>query len=265
MPTRVKRSKSNVTAESPAQENLRSVSPPWRAAFELSWEAYSAGSAPVGAVVTDASGAIVARGRSRWFEPTAPSGQPANTHLAHGEVNALAGLPPGNYQDHTLYTTLEPCLLCTAATIHAHVGAVKYAATDPLWEGLRRLPELNQHIARRWPHWEGPLPGPLGDWALLIAMVWHLEREPKSVVVPAYEGAMSDALAIARRALAAGIPAKGALSSMRCAPHRHYFSLVHPECPPRPGWSGDWSRPAPFRPGYNSAYNSQARYSFPAW
>lgn len=44
--------------------------------------------------------------------------------------------------------------------------------------------------------------------ALLLAMVWHLEREPESVVVRAYDGAMSDALAIARRALAAGIPAK---------------------------------------------------------
>lgn len=198
-----------MTPGSAALEELRTNSPPWRAALELSWEAYSAGSAPVGAVVTDTAGAIVARGRSRWFEPTAPSGQLANTHLAHAEVNALAGLPPGNYEDHTLYTTLEPCLLCTAATIHAHVGTVKYAARDPLWEGLRRLPELNQHIAGRWPRWDGPLVGPLGDWTQLLAMVWHLQREPESVVVRAYEGAMSDALAIARRALAAGIPAKG--------------------------------------------------------
>jgi tRNA(adenine34) deaminase len=198
-----------VKAGSGALEELTTISPPWRVSLELSWDAYCAGSAPVGAVVTDASGAIVAHGRSRWFEPTAPSGQLANTHLAHAEVNALAGLTPGNYEDHTLYTTLEPCLLCTAATIHSHVGTVKYAASDPLWEGLRRLPELNQHISRRWPRWDGPLVGPIGGWSLLLAMVWHLQREPDSVVVRAYEGTMSDALAIARRTLAAGIPAKG--------------------------------------------------------
>ena len=160
-------------------------------------------------MVTDASGAIVARGRSRWFEPSAPSGQLANTHLAHAEVNALAGLPTGNYEDHTLYTTLEPCLLCTAATIHAHVGKVTYAASDPLWEGLRRIPELNHHIARRWPRWDGPQVGLLGGWTLLLTMVWHLQHEPECAVVQMYDGAMSDALAIARRALAAGIPAKG--------------------------------------------------------
>jgi tRNA(Arg) A34 adenosine deaminase TadA len=93
-------------------------------------------------------GGLVTQGRSRSNEPSAPPGQLAGTYLAHAEVNALAGLAPGDYWSHVLYTTLEPCLLCTAALTHAHVGAVRYAASDPLWAGIEELPQLNEHIAR---------------------------------------------------------------------------------------------------------------------
>src|SRR5919112_4197214 len=86
---------------------------------------------PSRAVVVDPGGDLVTQGRSRSNEPTGPSGQLAGTSLAHAEVNALAGLAPGDYWSHVLYTTLEPCLLCTAALTHAHVGAVRYAASDP--------------------------------------------------------------------------------------------------------------------------------------
>jgi tRNA(adenine34) deaminase len=90
---------------------------PWRECFELAWEAFGAGTIPVGAVVVDASGATVARGRNRIFEATAPAGQLAGTYIAHAELNALAELPAlptrdgqGPYSRHTLYTTLEPCV-----------------------------------------------------------------------------------------------------------------------------------------------------------
>ena len=46
------------------------LEPAWRAAFELAWEAYAAGSIPVGAVVANGA-TIVARGRNRLFETTA--------------------------------------------------------------------------------------------------------------------------------------------------------------------------------------------------
>ncbi len=65
----------------------------WRESFELAWEAFRVGTIPVGAVVADASGEIVARGRNRIFEEEAPPGQLAGTYLAHAELNALAGLP----------------------------------------------------------------------------------------------------------------------------------------------------------------------------
>jgi tRNA(Arg) A34 adenosine deaminase TadA len=106
----------------------------WRACFESAWEAFRAGTIPVGAVVADAGGVIVARGRNRIFEP--PGHGLSGSRLAHAEVDALAQLPTtARYRDHVLYSTLEPCLLCVAATLIATVGRIEYAATDPVGGG----------------------------------------------------------------------------------------------------------------------------------
>jgi tRNA(Arg) A34 adenosine deaminase TadA len=81
----------------------------WERALELAWESFCGGTTPVGAVVTDAAGAIVAEGRGRRFENAAPPGQLAWTGVAHAELNALAQLGPDrHYTDHALLTTLEP-------------------------------------------------------------------------------------------------------------------------------------------------------------
>ena len=47
----------------------RELEEPWRASLELAWEAYRAGTVPVGAVVAGADGSVVARGRNRIFDP----------------------------------------------------------------------------------------------------------------------------------------------------------------------------------------------------
>ena len=72
----------------------------------------------------------MARGRNRIFDPL--DGGVAGTRLAHAELDALAQLPvTRRYRDHTLYSSLEPCLLCVGATTRSKVGAVCYAAVDP--------------------------------------------------------------------------------------------------------------------------------------
>jgi tRNA(Arg) A34 adenosine deaminase TadA len=103
---------------------------PWRASLELAWEAYLAGTIPVGSVVAAPDGKVVARGRNRIFDP--PGHGLSGSRLAHAEVDALAQLPvTDRYRDHVLYSTLEPCLLCTAATLLATVGRIEYATEDP--------------------------------------------------------------------------------------------------------------------------------------
>src|SRR5687767_519310 len=108
---------------------------PWRECFELAWEAFRAGTIPVGAVVTDGSGEIVARGRNRIFEDSAPPRQIAGSWLAHAELNALAELPAlravggrSAFEGHTLYATLEPCALCMGAALMMMVGEVRFSS-----------------------------------------------------------------------------------------------------------------------------------------
>ena len=170
----------------------------WRSCFGLAWEAFQASSIPVGAVLVDGNGETVRAGRNRRNESAGPVGQVVGSNIAHAEINALATLPPGDYADHTLYTTLEPCFLCTAALRHSHVGVVRFAAADPMWQGVDRLPDLSDQMARRWTRREGPLGGHLQTWAALLPLVSAVERGILSVQ-RSHAITMPEVLLLARR------------------------------------------------------------------
>lgn len=97
-----------------------------RAALELARAAGAADEVPVGAIVV-LEGQIVGRGFN----------QPISRHdpTAHAEIVALrdAANRLGNYRipDTTLYVTLEPCVMCTGAIMHARVRRVVFGARDP--------------------------------------------------------------------------------------------------------------------------------------
>jgi tRNA(adenine34) deaminase len=165
---------------------------PWRESFELAWEAFRVGTIPVGAVVADASGEVVTRGRNRIFEDTAPPGQLCNSYLAHAELNALAGLPllgprdgRGPFERHTLYTTLEPCALCMGAALMTMVGEVRFASLDR-YGGGRELRLENPHTARLPLVLTGPLDGLLGDLGELLHLAHFLWRRPDGFVMRTY-------------------------------------------------------------------------------
>jgi tRNA(Arg) A34 adenosine deaminase TadA len=149
---------------------------PWRASLELAWEAYRAGTIPVGSVVAAADGEVVARGRNRIFDP--PGHGLSGSRLAHAEVDALAQLPvTERYRDHVLYSTLEPCLLCTAATLLATVGRIEYAAED-LFGGACNGSIDTAHWRRSAPEIAPPLGGLPGRLsAALQSAFWQAHPE----------------------------------------------------------------------------------------
>ena len=64
---------------------------PWPEVFSLMWEAYVAGSVPVGAVVADETGKVVSSGRNRIFDDK-PNEHLSRSRLAHAELNAMVEL-----------------------------------------------------------------------------------------------------------------------------------------------------------------------------
>ncbi len=98
-----------------------------RRALELAVHARDAdGEVPVGAVLV-VDDRVIGEGWNRNITLNDPS--------AHAEILAMrdAGGKVGNYRfpGATLYATLEPCAMCAMALVHARVGRVVYAATDP--------------------------------------------------------------------------------------------------------------------------------------
>jgi tRNA(adenine34) deaminase len=108
--------------------------PPLQAAVDEAWSAYCAGSLPHGAVIADAQGRVLARGRNRVYEPQA-GGRPGSLSghpLAHAEMNALVALDytSVDVRSCVLYATTEPCPLCTGALLLSGVRELRYAARD---------------------------------------------------------------------------------------------------------------------------------------
>lgn len=119
-----------------------------RRALQLAGDAARSGEVPVGAVVV-VDGAIVGEG---FNQPIA-----AHDPTAHAEIVALraAAKERGNYRltGATLYVTVEPCLMCVGALVHARIGVVVYGAAEPKAGAIEsmtsahELPGLNHRLA----------------------------------------------------------------------------------------------------------------------
>jgi tRNA(adenine34) deaminase len=172
----------------------------WERALELAWESFRAGTTPVGAVVVDPSGVIIAQGRGRRFEAAGPPGQLAGSDIAHAEVNALAGLRAGaGYRDHVLLTTLEPCGMCHGAALQAGVGALRFAGADP-YAGTGALDFGTPQARRRGLAVHGPLAGERGRLAELLHIVWLVSMPARPHVIAAQRAGLPDLTRLAEQA-----------------------------------------------------------------
>jgi len=118
-----------------------------RLALEQAAAAGARGEVPVGAVLVRGTQVIASGGNA-----------PIATHdpTAHAEVQALraGGRALGSYRltDTTLYVTLEPCVMCAAAIVHARVRRLVFGAWDPRAGAagsitdVFALPQLNHRV-----------------------------------------------------------------------------------------------------------------------
>lgn len=122
-----------------------------RRALKLARRAQELGEVPVGAVVVRGD-EVVAEG---WNQPIA-----SHDPSAHAEMVAIreAAAALRNYRlgGLTLYVTLEPCVMCAGAIIHARIGRLVFGADDPRAGAVRSFydvisrPKLNHR-----PDWAG--------------------------------------------------------------------------------------------------------------
>lgn len=105
-------------------------------------EALAAGEVPVGAVVV-LDGRVVGAGFNQ------PIGRADPT--AHAEIVALrvAAREVGNYRltGATLYVTVEPCVMCVGAIVHARIGTLVYGASEPKAGAVRSAMRALDHPA----------------------------------------------------------------------------------------------------------------------
>jgi len=124
-----------------------------RRAIELADEAGKDGNLPIGAVIS-LDGSVIAEGKNTaWF--------PVHNPNRHAEIEALRQVSQEHWEHSrrmTLYTTLEPCLMCLGAILLHRIGRVVYGSTDTYGGASQVIghmpPFFEERIAR--VEWLGP-------------------------------------------------------------------------------------------------------------
>ena len=158
--------------------NWTDLSAPWRSCISEAWASYCAGSVPIGAVVIDAAGSVVATGRNQ--RKGTGDGGPLEGHLlAHAEMNALLAAcdEHGDLRGCTLLTTVEPCPLCTGAAAMSHIGRIEFAARD-LWAGGTDLLQATAYMRSKQVEVVGPIDSHLEEMMLAWNVDYWLRQPP---------------------------------------------------------------------------------------
>ncbi len=152
---------------------MDSHEPFMRAALAEAMKACDAGEVPVGAVVV-LDGNIVGRGFNQPISSTDPT--------AHAEIVALrdAARAIGNYRlvGTMLYVTIEPCLMCVGAMVHARVGTLVFGALEPKAGAVTSTAQAHENPALN--HRLAVIGGVLeGECREVIQEFFRIRREEK--------------------------------------------------------------------------------------
>lgn len=97
-----------------------------RRALQLAREAERQANLPIGALIC-LDGTVIAEGKNAIWQPVA-------SLTRHAEMEALRAVPPhlwSRSREMTLFTTLEPCLMCAGAILLHRIGRLVFGALDP--------------------------------------------------------------------------------------------------------------------------------------
>jgi tRNA(adenine34) deaminase len=98
------------------------------------------GEVPIGAILVSDIGTILSAAHNRTIDMADPT--------AHAEILALrdAAQKINNYRllNTTLYVTVEPCIMCMGAIVHARVAKIVFGAGDPKWGAAGSLYDFSE-------------------------------------------------------------------------------------------------------------------------
>jgi tRNA(adenine34) deaminase len=141
-----------------------------RRALEAAAAAGSSGDVPVGAVLLDSNGSVVATDRNRREELTDPT--------AHAEMLVISArsreIGERRLNGHTLVVTLEPCTMCAGAAVLARLERIVYGAADPKGGAAWSLYNIPQD--RRLNHRVDLIDGVLADECSALLAGFFEER-----------------------------------------------------------------------------------------
>lgn len=170
-------------------EAWQTLSEPWQLAFDQAWAAYQDNCCPVGSIILDPNGAVVAQAHNRVRTVDATARELADTRLAHAPLNALAQIPTvTQHLPAQVYTTLEPCIMCMGAATTLRVPTVKYASPEFFSGAIlaitssRTIPALAELRLST----EGPLDNPISDLFLHLYVAFHSWASPDGVIARSY-------------------------------------------------------------------------------
>lgn len=110
-------------------------------ALEQARAAAARGEVPVGAVLVDPEGRVVAEAGNRTRELSDPSAHAEMLVIREACAHAGSERLPG----HSLYVTLEPCPMCAAVIANARIARLYYGAADPKSGGVAQGARVFSH------------------------------------------------------------------------------------------------------------------------